>query len=70
LIIVTGTSKDAARLRKWRCAGRADHVVDVQKEDPLSRVMEILTGGKGVDVVLDCNGRRRYLPLMLLGAEA
>ena len=31
----------------------ADHVIDVNKEDPLARIKEI-TGGKGVDVVLDC----------------
>jgi threonine dehydrogenase-like Zn-dependent dehydrogenase len=52
LIIVTGTSKDAARLEVAKKLG-ADYVIDVQKENPLQRIMEI-TGGKGVDVALDC----------------
>lgn len=52
LIIVTGTTKDAARLEVAKKLG-ADYVIDVQKEDPLARIMEI-TGGKGVDVALDC----------------
>ena len=51
-IIVTGTSKDKARIEVAKRLG-ADHVIDVQKEDPLERIMEI-TGGKGVDVALDC----------------
>ena len=52
LIIVTGTSKDGARIEVAKKLG-ADYVIDVQKEDPLARIMEI-TGGKGVDVSLDC----------------
>ena len=46
----------------------ADHVIDVQKEDPLARIMEI-TGGKGVDVVLDCTAGAGTIPV-LLGIEA
>jgi NADPH:quinone reductase and related Zn-dependent oxidoreductases len=56
LIIVTGTSKDGARMEVAKELG-ADHVIDVQKEDPLARIMEI-TGGKGVDVALDCTAAR------------
>ena len=67
LIIVTGTSKDAARMRVAKALG-ADHVIDVQKEDPLARIMEI-TGGKGVDVVLDCTAGAGTIPV-LLGVEA
>ena len=52
LIIVTGTSNDGARMEVAKALG-ADYVIDVQKEDPLARIKEI-TGGKGVDVVLDC----------------
>ena len=52
LIIVTGTSKDAARMKVAKELG-ADYVIDVTKEDPLTRIMEI-TGGRGVDVALDC----------------
>src|SRR5207247_1167957 len=51
LVIVTGTSRDAARMKVAKELG-ADYEIDVQKEDPLARVKEI-TGGKGVDVVLD-----------------
>jgi threonine dehydrogenase-like Zn-dependent dehydrogenase len=42
----------------------ADHVIDVQKEDPLARIREI-TGGKGVDVVLDCTAGAGVAPVLL-----
>jgi threonine dehydrogenase-like Zn-dependent dehydrogenase len=67
LIIVTGTSKDAARLEVARALG-ADFCIDVEKEDPLARVMEV-TGGKGVDVVLDCTSGAGTAPI-LLGIDA
>ena len=46
----------------------ADYVIDVEKEDPLARIMEI-TGGKGVDVALDCTAGAGTIPI-LLGVEA
>jgi threonine dehydrogenase-like Zn-dependent dehydrogenase len=67
LIIVTGTSKDAARLEVAKKLG-ADYVIDVQQEDPLQRIMEI-TGGKGVDISLDCTAGAGTIPI-LLGVEA
>jgi threonine dehydrogenase-like Zn-dependent dehydrogenase len=67
LIIVTGTSKDAKRMEMAKILG-ADHVIDVQKEDPLARLMEI-TGGKGVDVALDCTAGAGTFPI-LFGIEA
>ena len=67
LIIVTGTSKDQARPEVAKTLG-ADHVIDVNKEDPLARIMEI-TGGKGVDVALDCTAGAGTIPV-LLGIEA
>jgi threonine dehydrogenase-like Zn-dependent dehydrogenase len=67
LIIVTGTSKDRARLEVAKALG-ADYVIDVQKEDALARIMEI-TGGKGVDVVLDCSAGAGTMPI-LLGVDA
>lgn len=66
-IIVTGTTRDAARLELAKALG-ADHVIDVLQEDPLGRVME-LTGGKGVDIVLDCTAGAGTAPL-LLGIDA
>jgi threonine dehydrogenase-like Zn-dependent dehydrogenase len=63
LIVVTGTSRDAARLELARTLG-ADHVIDVGAEDPLERVMEI-TGGEGVDVVLDCTAGAGTAPVLL-----
>jgi threonine dehydrogenase-like Zn-dependent dehydrogenase len=67
LIIVTGTTRDAARLDLAQELG-ADHVVDVEREDALMRVME-LTGGQGVDVVLDCTAGAGTAPV-LLGIDA
>ena len=67
LIIVTGTSKDAARLEVAKELG-ADYVIDVNKEDPLARIMEI-TGGEGVDIALDCTAGAGTIPI-LLGVEA
>jgi threonine dehydrogenase-like Zn-dependent dehydrogenase len=67
LIIVTGTSKDGARLEVAKALG-ADYVIDVQKEDALARINEI-TGGKGVDVVLDCSAGAGTMPI-LLGVDA
>ena len=66
-IIVTGTSKDARRLEVARAFG-ADEVIDIEKEDALSRVHE-MTDGRGVDVVLDCTGGAGTAPT-LLGIEA
>lgn len=67
LIILTGTSKDGPRMEVGKALG-ADHVIDVQKEDALARIMEI-TRGEGVDVVLDCTAGAGTLPV-LLGVDA
>jgi threonine dehydrogenase-like Zn-dependent dehydrogenase len=67
LIIVTGTTRDAARLDLAKTLG-ADHTIDVQTEDALDRIMQI-TGGKGVDVVLDCTSGAGVTPV-LLGIDA
>ncbi|MGE3840205.1 MAG: zinc-binding dehydrogenase [Vicinamibacterales bacterium] len=66
-IIVTGMTRDAPRLDVARQLG-ASHTIDVQREDPLARIMEV-TGGRGVDVVLDCSGGGGSAPV-LLGIEA
>ncbi len=62
-IIVTGTSNDAARLELAHRLG-ADHTIDVQQEDPRERVAE-LTGGQGVDIVLDCTAGAGTAPVLL-----
>jgi threonine dehydrogenase-like Zn-dependent dehydrogenase len=67
IIIVTGTSKDTARLQVAKALG-ADYVIDIENEDPLARIMEI-TGGRGVDVVLDCTAGAGTMPI-LLGVDA
>ncbi|MYZ36010.1 MULTISPECIES: zinc-binding dehydrogenase [unclassified Streptomyces] len=67
LVIVTGTTQDTARLDLAGELG-ADHVIDVRKEDALARVLEI-TGGRGVDVVLDCTAGAGTAPV-LLGVDA
>lgn len=67
LIIVTGTSRDAARLEVAKKLG-ADYTIVVDKEDPYARIMEI-TSGRGVDVALDCTAGAGTGPI-LLGVEA
>jgi threonine dehydrogenase-like Zn-dependent dehydrogenase len=67
LIVITGTSKDAARLEVAKALG-ADYVIDVDKEDALAHIMEI-TSGRGVDVVLDCTAGAGTMPI-LLGIDA
>lgn len=67
LIVVTGTSNDQARMEVAKKLG-ADFVIDIAQEDPLQRVMEI-TGGEGVDVVLDCTSGAGTSPV-LLGVDA
>ncbi len=67
LVIVTGTSRDHARLEAATALG-ADHVVDVDESDPLESILEI-TGGDGVDVVLDCTAGAGTAPI-LLGIDA
>src|SRR5204863_5938167 len=62
-----GTTRDAARLELAKMLG-ADHVIDVQQEDPLERVLA-LTRGNGVDVVLDCTAGAGTTPV-LLGIDA
>jgi len=67
LVVVTGTARDHARLELAKELG-ADHVIDVDEEDALSRVLE-LTSGRGVDVVLDCTAGAGTTPV-LLGIDA
>ena len=67
LIVVTGTGRDAARLELAKRLG-ADHTVDIDEHDALNAVLE-LTGGKGVDVVLDCTAGAGTAPV-LLGIDA
>jgi threonine dehydrogenase-like Zn-dependent dehydrogenase len=67
LVIVTGTSRDAARLELAKALG-ADHTIDVQTSDAAERIREI-TGGAGVDVVLDCTAGAGTAPV-LLGIDA
>ena len=66
-IIVTGTSRDTRRLEVAKLLG-ADDVIDVEAEDPLARIQAI-TGGRGVDVVVDCTAGAGTAPVFL-GIEA
>jgi len=67
LIVVTGTGRDGARLELAKTLG-ADHVIDVGSVDVAATVRE-LTGGEGVDVVLDCTAGAGTAPV-LVGMDA
>ena len=67
LIIITGTSKDQARLDVALKLG-ADYAINVDEEDPRARIQEV-TGGEGVDVSLDCTAGAGTAPV-LLGLDA
>jgi threonine dehydrogenase-like Zn-dependent dehydrogenase len=58
-IIVSGLARDARRLEAARKFG-AHHTVNVEAEDLVPRVRDI-TGGEGVDVVLDVAGGKTTL---------
>ena len=62
-IILTGTSKDARRLEVALAMG-ADNVINVEEEDALERIREI-TGGRGVDVAVDCTVGAGMAPTLL-----
>lgn len=77
-VIVSGTDVDAERLALAKELG-ADYAVNSQKED-LAKFVRDLTGGKGVDVAMECSGnqfainseldlikKRGYLTLIGLG---
>jgi threonine dehydrogenase-like Zn-dependent dehydrogenase len=66
-IIITGTAKDTRRLEVAKIFG-ADAVVNVQSEDALS-IVQMMTNGRGVDVVIDCTVGAGTAPI-LLGIEA
>jgi threonine dehydrogenase-like Zn-dependent dehydrogenase len=66
-VIVTGTARDAARLEVAKALG-ADATIDVDAEDVVERVHEI-TGGDGVDVVIDCTSGAGTAPI-LVGIQA
>ncbi|MBH97803.1 MAG: alcohol dehydrogenase [Rhodospirillaceae bacterium] len=67
LIIITGTSKDKARLEVALKLG-ADYAINVDEEDPREAIQKI-TGGEGVDVSLDCTAGAGTVPI-LLGLDA
>jgi threonine dehydrogenase-like Zn-dependent dehydrogenase len=55
LVVATDLAQSAHKLELAMRLG-ADHVIVADEEDPVERVMQ-LTGGKGVDVVLDVTPR-------------
>ncbi|HEX4831986.1 MAG TPA: zinc-binding dehydrogenase [Trebonia sp.] len=66
-IIVTGTTRDKSRLDLALDLG-ATHVIDIAAGDPREAIAAV-TGGRGVDFVLDCTSRAGTAPV-LLGIDA
>ena len=54
-VVVLGTGADRERLALARELG-ADHVLDVESEDPEAPVRDLTPGGHGADVVYECSG--------------
>ncbi|MEE0419462.1 MAG: zinc-binding dehydrogenase [Lachnospiraceae bacterium] len=54
-VILSGMSADRERLKLAEEIGACDYTVDVQRED-MKKLVNDLTGGYGVDVVLECSG--------------
>ena len=53
-VVISGTDIDESRLALAKTLG-ADYTVNIQKED-ITKKIEMLTGGYGADVVLECSG--------------
>jgi L-iditol 2-dehydrogenase len=66
-VVVSGTAVDAQRLLAARNLG-AEWTVDVTNE-PLAPFVDTITGGLGVDVVLECSGSARGLQDALLAVR-
>jgi len=66
-VLVTGTPVDAERLEKAKALG-ADWTLDVTKQS-LGETVEEITGGVGVDVVLECSGSEKALQDALLSVR-
>ena len=62
-IIMSGTTRDKARFDLAKELG-ADEVIDVLQEDPREKILD-LTGGRGLDYVLDCTSRAGTAPVLL-----
>ncbi len=62
LLLVAGTGADIKRLRLSRELG-ADLTIDVEKEDPVKKSMELTRGG--FDVVFEASGNPKSVPQAL-----
>jgi threonine dehydrogenase-like Zn-dependent dehydrogenase len=62
-VIVSGTTRDKHRFELAKELG-ADEVIDVLTDDPREKIMD-LTGGRGLDYVLDCTSRAGTAPVLL-----
>lgn len=54
-VIMLGTDRDQHRLGLARDLG-ADHIVNVQRDDPKPLIADLTEGGFGADVVYECSG--------------
>lgn len=54
-VVMLGTDSDSHRLELARTLG-ADHIINVQRENPLQLIRDITPEGFGADVVYECSG--------------
>jgi len=62
-VVILGTPADAGTRFKKAAELGFKHLVNIAETDPVDYVMQ-LSGGKGADIVVECSGAPRAIPLI------